>query len=175
MTKKDISKLLDIPLATLNDWQKEDSNRHKLYEFLRSLPKKEYKSIKQQQKEHPIFYVLNRNIDKKERYIPEDIKKAFGKTNYIEASPREKVLYSKFFKECDPDDLKTLIDLFDLSIRNIKQIYLSSPLRKLKGVREVWDRRFRITSDKSRRSDGTIDIEVSPALRQVLEKRVANV
>ena len=42
MTKKEISKLFDIPLSTVNDWQKEDSNRYKPYEFLRATPKKEY-------------------------------------------------------------------------------------------------------------------------------------
>lgn len=177
MTKKEISKLFDIPLTTLNDWQREESSRHKLYEFLRAIPKKEYKDINGQRKNHRIFYVLNRNIDKAKRYTLKDIKQAFLKKDYHAATSREQVIYNKFFKECDPDDLKSLIDLFDLSVRDIKQIYLSSPLRKLKGVQEVWDRRFRIKregdviSTKKSKSKN----EIPPALAEILNKRAVRV
>ncbi len=177
MTKKEISKLLDIPLTTLNDWQREESSRHKLYEFLRAIPKKEYKDINEQRKNHRIFYVLNRNIDKAKRYSLKDIKQAFSKKDYHAATSREQVIYNKFFKECDPDDLKSLIDLFDLSIRNIKQIYLSSPLRKLEGVREIWDRRFRVEKEDDEISAKNIKTtkEIPPALAEVLNKRVLHV
>ena len=177
MIKQEISELFDIPLTTLNDWQNEKSSRHKLYEFLRAIPKKEYKVINERRKNHRIFYVLNRNIDTVNRYTPKDIKQAFSKKNYHEATKREQVIYSKFFKECDPDDLKSLIDLFDLSIRNIKQIYLSSPLRKLKGVREIWDRRFRVEKKDDEISAKNIKTtkEIPPALAEVLNKRALHV
>jgi len=126
MTKKEISKLFDIPLSTVNDWQKEDSSRHKLYEFLRAVPKKEYQSIRSQQKNHRLLHILNRNIEKKSAYSVKDIKKAFSKAVFNEASDAERVIYSKFFKECDTDDLKSMIELFDLSIRDIKKIYILS-------------------------------------------------
>ena len=177
MTKKEISKLLDIPLTTLNDWQSEDSSRHKLYEFLRAIPKKEYKDINERRKNHRIFYVLNRNIDKAGRYTLKDIKQAFSKKDYYAATSREQVIYNKFFKECDPDDLKSLIDLFDLSIRDIKQIYLSSPLRKLKGVRDVWDRRFRVKKegDDISKENSKSKNEIPPALAEILNKRAVHV
>ena len=34
MTKAEASKILDIPLSTLNDWEKSDSNRNTLYKFI---------------------------------------------------------------------------------------------------------------------------------------------
>ena len=37
MTQTEISKYLDIPFATLNDWKQENSNRNKLYELLSNL------------------------------------------------------------------------------------------------------------------------------------------
>jgi hypothetical protein len=174
MTKKEISRLFDIPLSTVNDWQKEDSTRHKLYEFLRAVSKKEYQSIKLQQKNHRLLHILNRNIDKKNAYGVKDIKRAFLQTDFNEASDSQQVIYSKFFKECDSDDLKSLVELFDLSIRDIKKIYISSPLRKLKGVREVWDKRFRIKSNDSSAFLSN-DNNIPAALAHVLEKRTAHV
>ena len=169
MTKKEISKLFDIPLSTVNDWQKEDSSRHKLYEFLRAVPKKEYQSIKSQQKNHRLLHILNRNIDKKNAYSIKDIKRAFSQDDFNDASDSQQLIYSKFFKECDPDDLKSLVELFDLSIRDIKKIYITSPLRKLKGVREVWDKRFRIKSNEFLAASSK-GISIPAALTRVLEK-----
>ena len=37
MTQIEISKYLDIPFATLNDWKQKNSNRNKLYELLSNL------------------------------------------------------------------------------------------------------------------------------------------
>ena len=174
MTKKEISKLFDIPLSTVNDWQKEDSSRHKLYEFLRAVPKKEYQSIKSQQKNHRLLHILNRNIDKKNAYSVKDIKRAFSQDDFNDASDSQQLIYSKFFKECDPDDLKSLVELFDLSIRDIKKIYITSPLRKLKGVREVWDKRFRIKSNEFLVTSSK-DTNIPVALAHILEKRTAHV
>ncbi len=174
MTKKEISKLFDIPLSTVNDWQKEDSNRHKLYEFLRATPKKEYQDIKSQQKNHRLFHILNRNIDKKNAYKVKDIKVAFSKNNFDDSSISEQVIYSKFFKECDPEDLTSLLTLFDLSVRDIKQIYITSPLRKLQGVGEVWDKRFRLKTDNSV-SSVPYNNNIPAALAQILEKRTSHV
>ena len=44
MTQIQISKYLDIPLTTLNDWKKENSNRNKLYQLLINLDKNEVES-----------------------------------------------------------------------------------------------------------------------------------
>ena len=112
MTKKEISKIFDIPFSTVSDWQKENSSRHKLYEFLHAISKKEYQSIRSQQKNHRLLHILNRNIDKKNTYKVKDIKAAFSKTDFKDASVSQQVIYSKFFKECDSDDLKSLVELF---------------------------------------------------------------
>ena len=45
MTQIEISKYLDIPFATLNDWKQEDSNRNKLYELLSNLDTQEVGKI----------------------------------------------------------------------------------------------------------------------------------
>jgi len=174
MTKKEISKLFDISLSTVNDWQKEESSRHKLYEFLRAVPKKEYQSIKSQQKNYRLLHILNRNIDKKNAYSVKNIKRAFLQDDFNDASDSQQVIYSKFFKECDPDDLKSLVELFDLSIRDIKKIYITSPLRKLKGVREIWDKRFRIKSNNFSvvSYDGK---NIPAALAHILKNRTAHV
>ena len=174
MTKKEISKIFDIPLSTVNDWQKEDSSRHKLYEFLRAIPKKEYQSIRSQQKNHRLFHILNRNIDKENAYTVKDIKAAFSKTDFNDASVSQQVIYSKFFKECDPEDLKSLVTLFDLSVRDIKKIYITSPLRKLKGVHEVWDKRFRLKSDNLIPSVPN-NSNIPATLAHILEKRTVHV
>jgi len=174
MTKKEISKSFDIPLSTVNDWQKEDSNRYKLYEFLRALPKKEYLDIKSQQKNHRLFHILNRNIDKKNAYKVKDIKAAFSKKFFKDASISQQVIYSKFFKECNHEDLKSLVTLFNLSVRDIKHIYTTSPLRKLQGVREIWDKRFRLKSDNSM-SFVSNSSNIPVALSFILEKRTDHV
>jgi len=174
MTKQEISKLFDIPVSTLNDWQKEDSNRHKLYLFLNQFDINETTKIFKEQKNHRIFHILNRNIDKTEAFNVADLKVAFSKDNYNDASAKEHIIYSKFFKECDEEDLSDLIKQFNISIRKIKKIYLTSPLRKLKGVSEIWDKRFRLQPlEESIQSTNKTSMPI--ALQQVLARRALNV
>ena len=45
MTQAQITQYLEIPLTTLNDWKKKDSNRNKLYELLINLDAKEVQHI----------------------------------------------------------------------------------------------------------------------------------
>jgi len=173
MTNKEISKLFEIPLSTINDWQKKGSTRYKLYHFLHAINIKDVKDISTQQKSHRLIHILNRNIDKKSAYSIKEIENAFSLSEYTKASQREQVIYSKFFKECDAEDLSSLQSLFNLSIRNVKQIYLSSPLRKLRGVRDLWDKRFRIKSDDERAIP--LNNTIPNALAHILNKRAANV
>jgi len=173
MTNKEISKVFEIPLSTINDWQKEDSHRYKLYQFLHATNIKDIRDIKAQQKSHRLFHILNRNIDQTVNYSVEEVKKAFLNKDYNEATLREQVIYSKFFKECDAEDLLTLHTLLNISIRNVKLIYISSPLRKFKGVSEIWDRRFRIKLYKIQETP--INNNTPSALSLILKKRTTHV
>ena len=142
MTKSEASRILDIPLSTLNDWEKLDSNRHILYNFIVASDKNEVINKVKNKKSHRLFHILNRNINSNFKYTYDDIQIAFSKTNYNKATNHERIIYSKFFKECNPDDLETLISVFGVSKRIIKQLYLTLPERKLIGVAKVWDKRF---------------------------------
>jgi hypothetical protein len=144
MTQSQISKYLDIPFATLNDWKKEGSNRNKLYELLINLDEKEVQNKLKKKITHRFFHILNRNIDNDLKFTSSDIQKAFSKKNYHEASIKEQTIYSKFFKELEIDELEEFIKTFNVSKRDIKNIYISSPFRTLSGVAKNWDKRFRI-------------------------------
>ena len=80
MTKSEASKILDIPLSTLNDWEKLNSNRHTLYNFIIASDKNEVVSKLNNKKSHRIFHILNRNSSFK--YTFDDIQKAFSKDYY---------------------------------------------------------------------------------------------
>ncbi|MFA9375061.1 MAG: hypothetical protein ACERKK_12985, partial [Poseidonibacter sp.] len=144
MTQIEISKYLDIPLTTLNDWKKEDSNRNKLYQLLINLDKEEVLSTFNKKTKHRFFHILNRNVDDSSKSTFDDIKKAFSKKNYHEATIKEQTIYAKFFKELEVDELDDFIKTFNVSKRDIKSIYISSPFRSLSGVAKNWDKRFRL-------------------------------
>ena len=143
MTQIEISKYLDIPFATLNDWKQEDSNRNKLYELLSNLEIDLVENLLNKKENHRFFHILNRNIEN-EKFTYEDIKKAFFKQNYHDGNIKEQTIYSKFFKEIEIDELGNFISTFTLSKRNIKNIYITSPFRTIDGVAKKWDKRFRL-------------------------------
>jgi len=150
MTKNEITEVFDIPLTTLYDWEKEDHSKNKLYTFLSHINKKvAYSTINKIENTHRIFHILNKNIAKEYRYTREEIKKAFSQKNYSLATQREKIIYSRFFKECDEEDLISLEKTFQVSKRDIKHIYKDIPERAFPGVSKVWDKRFRMPSKKS--------------------------
>ena len=144
MTQAQISKYLNIPFTTLNDWKKEDSNRNKLYQLLINLDEKEVQSKLSKKTNHRFFHILNRNIDKTSKFTENDIREAFNRKDYHESTLKEQSIYSKFFKELEPNELDEFIKTFNVSKRNIKSLYISSPFRTLKGVAKTWDRRFRL-------------------------------
>ena len=143
MTQVEISKTLDIPFATLNDWKQTNSNRNKLYELLINLDKSLVDDIFDKKNNHRFFHILNRNIDDV-KFTYDDIRKAFLKKDYHEATLKEQTIFSKFFKELDIDELEDFVKVFNLSKRNIKNIYISSPFRSIVGVAKKWDKRFRL-------------------------------
>jgi len=173
MTKKEISKIFDLPISTLNDWDKEESRKNKLFQFLQNIKLEDTQKNLKKRKTHRIFHILNRNIDKDKKFTYDEVRNAFIQTDYNDASQREKIVYSKFFKECDESDLEDFEKTFHVSKRDIKTIYKQIPERMFKGVSEIWDKRFRLQSIVTNRSLRTTNIPF--ALQKILEKRTANV
>lgn len=171
MTQIEISKYLDIPFATLNDWKQDNSNRNKLYELLSNLDIDFVEKILNKKENHRFFHILNRNIDD-EKFTYEDIKKAFSKNDYHEGSIKEQTIYSKFFKELEVNELEDFIKTFTLSKRNIKNIYISSPFRTIEGIAKKWDKRFRL---KHIQSSINTNKSIPSALQNILNKKNLNV
>lgn len=144
MTHAHITHYLEIPLTTLNDWKKPNSNRNKLYELLINLDEQEVEHILSKKTNHRFFHILNRNINNHSKFTTTDIKKAFSKKDYHDATIKEQTIYAKFFKELEPNELDEFVQTFNISKRDIKSIYISSPFRQLKGVASSWDKRFRL-------------------------------
>lgn len=174
MTKAEIHDTFDIPISTLNEWQKPNSRKHKLYSFLIKSEKNYIDKVSSKKKTHRLFHILNRNIDKKYAYTYEEIQSAFSKDNYVNADEREQLIYSKFFKEFESDDLEDLCKYFEVSKRDIKQIYSSSPYRRLKGVAQVWDKRFRL-KHVSANNINIASNSTPSALQLILNKRALSV
>ena len=173
MTKTEIHDVFDIPITTLNEWQKPNSRKHKLYSFLVKSNKEYIDKVTATHKRHRLFHVLNRNIENRHNYSYEEIQLAFSRDHYYSATKREQLVYSKFFKEFDSDDLDDLCLTFEVSKRNIKKIYASSPYRRLKGISKVWDRRFRLKKE-SKTVDSNSTTTPS-ALQLILNRRNLNV
>ncbi|MFY9074981.1 hypothetical protein OZZ08_08420 [Malaciobacter mytili] len=144
MTQAQISKYLDIPLTTLNDWKKEDSNRNKLYQLLISLDESDIAQELNKKLNHRFFNILNRNVDDNSKSSFDEIRKAFSRKDYHEGTIKEQAMYSKFFKELEVGELEDFVKTFNVSKRDIKSIYISSPFRSLSGVAKKWDKRFRL-------------------------------
>lgn len=174
MTKAEIHDLFDIPVSTLNEWQKPNSRKHKLYSFLMKSEKSHIDKVFRSKKTHRLFHILNRNIDKKYAYTYDEIKNAFSKDKYTDANEREQLIYAKFFKEFESDDLEDFCNYFEVSKRAVKQIYASSPYRKLKGVAQVWDKRFRLKHISVNNID-VIPTSTPSLLQSILNKRASSV
>jgi len=173
MTKKEISKVFDLPISTLNDWDKETNRKHKLLEFLKNINIDDINNFSKTKKSHRLLHILNRNIDKNKYFTYNEIKDAFSHINYKDATQREKIIYSKFFKECDTDDLEDLEKVFHISKRDVKSIYKQIPERSFKGVSEVWDKRFRLKALNTEVLQASNNIP--SALQAILQRRTANV
>ncbi len=173
MTKKEISDFFDLPISTLNDWDNKNSRKNKLFQFLNSIKIEDIQKKLKKRKTHRIFHILNRNIDNDKKFTFNEIKNAFMQTNYSEATQREKIVYSKFFKECDASDLEEFENYFNISKREIKIIYKQIPERMFKGVSEIWDKRFRLKSIVTNKQQRANNIPIE--LQKILERRIANV
>ena len=168
MTKSEASRILKIPLSTLNDWDNATHSKNTLFKFIIATDLKEVENKLNINHSHRLFHILNRNSTK-EDYTYDDIQTAFLKDNYSYATQNEKIIYAKFFKECDVDDLDSLIVTFGLSKQTIKKLYTTLPERQLIGVAKVWDRRFRLKSITSNKYDIVKSIPTS--LVSILSKK----
>jgi len=173
MTKQEISTAFNLSLSTLNDWDKEDSRKYKLFQFLSNIELTDIDKLSKAKKTHRLFHILNRNIDKEKHFSYEEIKNAFSRSNIDKATQREKIIYSKFFKECDVSDLEDLEKVFYVSKRDIKKIYIQIPERSFKGVSEIWDKRFRLKPLKVEKLLPSNNIPLS--LQEILQRRNVNV
>ena len=176
MTQKEITNYLNIPLTTLNDWKKTDSARNKLYELLINLDSSIALTILNKKVNHEIFSILNRNIADDSNFTFDEIKTAFSKSSYSDSTPREQIIYAKFFKELDPSELDDFTSTFNVSKRNIKNIYLTSPFRFLSGVSKLYDKRFRVRHANNNLQTSKSKQNIPAALKQLLaNKGVVNV
>jgi len=173
MTKQEIATTFNLPLSTLNDWDKEDSRKYKLFQFLSNVDLADVDKLSKAKNTHRLFHILNRNIDQDKYFSYEEIKNAFSHSSIDNATQREKVIYSKFFKECDASDLESLEKVFHVSKRDIKSIYKQIPERSFKGVSEVWDKRFRLKPVKVEKLLPSNNIPLS--LQEILQRRNLNV
>ena len=170
MTKSEASRILKIPLSTLNDWEQSTHSKNTLFQFIVATDKNEVENKLNGRKSHRLFHILNRN-NLQENYTYEDIQRAFLKDDYSKATQKERTIYAKFFKECDVDDLETLILHFGLSKQTIKKLYVTLPERQIYGVAKVWDRRFRLKSIASNQYE--IVKNIPTPLANILQRKAA--
>jgi len=145
MTNKQISEIYEIPLSTVHEWSKPTHNKHKVYLHLQN------SSPYIPHKNHRLLHILNRNILNTQKYTIEEIETTLNSKTSNFANQRQKIIVSKFFKECDVEDLEKLIKEHGVSIKRVKKIYEESPERKLLGVQKVWNKRFRLKAIKTER------------------------
>ena len=164
-----ISDIFDLPVTTLNDWEKKNSRKNRLYTFLMAMDEETITQQFAKKQSHRIFHILNRNIAKEEHYAFDEIRQAFLKDDYSNATKREQTIYAKFFKECDVEDLESFVKLFNVSKRAIKKIYRQIPERSFSGVSKTWDKRFRLKhiNNVEKREDEKVPL----ALQNILKKR----
>ena len=89
-------------------------------------------------------HILNRNIFLKEKkFSTHEIKECLSKNDYKNLTSREKLLVSKLLNEIeDNEDLEAIINAYNLNLKDIEDIYKSSPYRDC-GF-SFWDNKFNI-------------------------------
>ena len=89
-------------------------------------------------------HILNRNIFLKEKkFSTQEIKECLSKNDYKNLTPRGRVLVSKLLNEIkDNEDLEAIINAYNLNLKDIEDIYKSSPYRDC-GF-SFWDNKFNI-------------------------------
>ncbi|MDF1876127.1 hypothetical protein JHD48_10325 [Sulfurimonas sp. SAG-AH-194-I05] len=129
---------------------------------MKTIDKKQY---------HRIYHILNRNIHVSYKYEFDEIREAFLVEDYDNTTSRQRMIYSKFFKECDVDDLETFEKVFGVSKRKIKKIYTQIPERVFLGVAEVWDKRFRLKYLDELKNRGCREYKIPLILQKIMDKK----
>lgn len=95
-----------------------------------------------------------KNINGVEKYSFYEVKEAFDITRFDSNSRRHRIIASKFFKECDLEDLDSLTKNYGISIRGVKHTYSNSPEKKLKSVQKngIEDLGCRLKNEKLQQS-----------------------
>jgi len=83
---------------------------------------------------------------------------------YKECSTRQRTILSKFFKECDAEDLGNLSTQCGISSAKVKNLYSQCSERSFQGVAKVWNKRFRIRR--------TAKIRIAPGVPKLLARVV---
>ena len=127
MTQVEISKYLEIPLTTLNDWKKEDSNRNKLYQLLIHLDKKELQNISEK-KLHidSSIYLIEILMNISNLHIV-TLKKHLIKVSMMMQVVKSKVFIQSFLKNYRLMSLKSLL-LHLIFQKEMLRIYISQVL-----------------------------------------------
>jgi len=167
MKNKQISEIFSIPTSTVAEWSNPNHNKHKIYLYLLNSSKEVAENALN--KRHRLLHILNRNTFS-EKYTMKEIKEAFALRDTTNITRRQATIFSKFFKECDVEDLGDLISIHGVSINKVKNIYTSIPEKQLPGVCETWNNRFKIKTQKTR------DLKRAPTqlprlLTKVLQER----
>ncbi len=153
MTKSEISKRLAVPLSTIKDWSRPDNRKHGLFLFLSKIRQEEFESIdkrsvvmkdRNEPKYHRLLHIVNRNSS--ETYTLADIKHAFDDSD--KKTIDDQLIIESFFKECDEDDYKRLLQFKTITKKLVKSAYRNSPSSR-SLYHDYWDKVFHIMYKKS--------------------------
>ncbi|MGJ0333189.1 hypothetical protein NG752_04055 [Aliarcobacter cryaerophilus] len=119
-------------------------------------------------------HILNRNILLKEKkFSTHEIKKCLSQNKYSALTPRGKVLVSKLLNEIeDNEDLEAIINAYNLNLKDIEDIYKSSPYSTCGFT--FWDNKFNIKIDKEPKKP-YIPLKSSQIKSPKLKKLVKNI
>ena len=124
--------------------------------------------------QHRITHILNRNINQKFKYPKSEIYEAFQQSDYSKASQRQKLIYSKFFKECDEEDLYKLITVYHTTFENLKSIYNTSIYRNHNAISTNWDKVFNLPSLPKTPPPPLYKKDMSPVLIRIFKNKGVN-
>ena len=121
-----------------------------------------------------LSHILNRNIFLKEKnFSTQEIRNCLSQNKYSTLTPRERLLVSKLFKEIeDNEDLEAILIAYNLNLKNIEDIYKSSPYCDC-GF-SFWDNLFNIEINKEPKKP-YVSLKSSQIKSPKLKKLVKNI
>lgn len=116
-------------------------------------------------------HILNRNIAKINRISKKEINSAFTRRDYAFLRQTERVVFSKFIKEVEIEDIDAILEAYNFKKEDIKRIYETSPYRN-SLLSSEWDKYFELeTVYKKVRSER----KPSAITRAILIKKGINI